>query len=80
MCLLYMANPFNKLLKRNMNFGVIGCGIIGLTTALELQKVYPNARVTILADQFNENTTSYVAAGIFRPGTSFAGPTAALTQ
>lgn len=63
-----------------MNFGVIGCGIIGLTTALELQNIFPNAQVTILADRFNEETTSYVAAGIFRPGTSFTGSNTDVTQ
>ncbi|XP_037956196.1 D-aspartate oxidase-like [Teleopsis dalmanni] len=63
-----------------MNFGVLGSGIIGLTTALELQKHYPNAQVSIIADNFNEDTTSYVAAGIFRPSTSFMGPTVDITQ
>lgn len=63
-----------------MKFGVVGCGIIGLTTGLELQNTFPNAQVTILADRFHEETTSYVAAGIFRPGTSFIGPNQDLTQ
>ncbi|XP_075168072.1 D-amino acid oxidase 1 [Haematobia irritans] len=63
-----------------MHFGIVGSGIIGLTTALELQENFPNAKVTILADRFNEDTTSYVAAGIFRPGTSFMGPTPEITQ
>ncbi|KAM7343269.1 D-amino acid oxidase 1 [Cochliomyia hominivorax] len=63
-----------------MHFGVIGSGIIGLTTALELQQQFPNAKVTILADRFNEDTTSNVAAGIFRPSTSFMGPTKEITQ
>lgn len=64
----------------DMHFGIVGSGIIGLTTALELQETFPNAKVTILADRFNEDTTSYVAAGIFRPGTSFMGPTHEITQ
>lgn len=63
-----------------MEFGVIGAGIVGLTTALELQKEFPNARVTIIADKFETETTSYVAAGIFRPGTNFAGPTEEITR
>lgn len=63
-----------------MNFGIIGCGIIGLTTALELQSTFPNAEVTILADRFNEDTTSYIAAGIFRPGINFIGPNSDITQ
>ncbi|XP_067630829.1 D-aspartate oxidase [Eurosta solidaginis] len=63
-----------------MHFGILGSGVVGLTTALELQQIFPNARITILADRFNEDTTSYVAAGIFRPGTSFTGPTKEITQ
>ncbi|KAH8274626.1 hypothetical protein KR026_008787 [Drosophila bipectinata] len=63
-----------------MHFGVLGSGIIGLTTALELQKEFPTARVSVIADRFNEDTVSYVAAGIFRPGTSFMGPTQEITQ
>jgi len=63
-----------------MHFGVLGSGIIGLTTALELQKEFPTARISVIADSFNEDTVSYVAAGIFRPGTSFMGPTQEITQ
>lgn len=63
-----------------MHFAVIGCGIVGLTTALELQQAFNNAKVTILADRFNEDTTSYVAAGIFRPGVNFMGPSKPITQ
>lgn len=63
-----------------MHLGVIGCGVVGLTTALELQETFPNAKITILADRFNESTTSYVAAGIFRPGTSFMGPSQEITK
>lgn len=62
-----------------MSFAVVGAGIVGLSTALELQKQHPNAQVSIFADRFGEDTTSDVAAGIFRPGPSFSGsdPTAA---
>lgn len=63
-----------------MHFGVIGAGVVGLTTALELQKEFPTANVTILADKFTIDTTSDVAAGIFRPSPSFAGPTEQLTR
>ncbi|EDV90873.1 D-aspartate oxidase [Drosophila grimshawi] len=63
-----------------MHFGVLGSGIIGLTTALELQEQFPTAQISIIADRFNEDTVSYVAAGIFRPGTSFMGPTQEITQ
>lgn len=51
-----------------MRICVIGSGVVGLTTGLELQSEYRNASVTIIADKFQKETTSYVAAGIFRPG------------
>ena len=54
-----------------MKFGVIGAGIIGLTTATELTTAYPSAQVTLIGDQFGEDTTSDGAAGIFRPGGGF---------
>lgn len=63
-----------------MHFGVVGAGVVGLSTALELQREYRNAQVTIVADKFGDETTSAVAAGIFRPGTSFAGPSDEITN
>lgn len=63
-----------------MNIGIIGSGVVGLTTALELQKEFPNERITIIANKFDKDTTSHVAAGIFRPGTSFSGPTEEVTK
>lgn len=51
-----------------MKIGIVGSGVIGLTTALELQNEYRNAQIVIIADKFNKETTSHVAAGIFRPG------------
>lgn len=63
-----------------MKIGVLGAGICGLTSALEIQKEYPNCDVTIIADKFLNETTSDVAAGIFRPATSFRGPSEAITQ
>lgn len=52
-----------------MKIAVVGSGVVGLTTALELQKEFRNAKIFIIADKFYKETTSYVAAGIFRPGT-----------
>lgn len=63
-----------------MHFAVIGSGVVGLTTALELQKQFPNSNVTIVAEKFGVETTSDVAAGIFRPGTNFSGPTEEITR
>lgn len=63
-----------------MKIVVVGSGIVGLTTALELQKEYRNAQISIVADKFYKDTVSYVAAGIFRPGTAFSGPTEEITK
>lgn len=63
-----------------MHIGIIGAGVVGLTTALQLQNEFPNAKITIIADNFYENTTSYIAAGVFRPGTSFIGPNYEITK
>lgn len=40
-----------------MHFGVIGSGVVGLCTALQLQQDYRNASVTIVADKFGKDTT-----------------------
>lgn len=66
--------------ETKMHFAVVGSGVVGLSTALELQKQFPNAHVTIVADKFGIETTSDVAAGIFRPGTNFSGPTDNITR
>ncbi|GLH13208.1 hypothetical protein R5R35_000399 [Gryllus longicercus] len=58
---------------RNQRVGVLGAGIVGLTTALELQREFPSLQITLIADKFNNETTSSVAAGIFRPASSFEG-------
>lgn len=50
------------------NIAVIGCGAIGLTTALEIQRKFGNeAKVIIFADKFSPNTTSDIAAGFWEP-------------
>nr|CAD7454903.1 unnamed protein product [Timema tahoe] len=64
----------------SMQIGILGAGVVGLNTALELQRQFPTARLTIIADKFNEETTSDGAAGIFRPSTSFSGPTENITK
>ncbi|KAL1506312.1 hypothetical protein ABEB36_005700 [Hypothenemus hampei] len=63
----------------DLKIAVVGAGIIGATTALELQKCFRNAHIEIIADQFYDDTTSYVAAGVFRPGSGFFGPTEDIT-
>ncbi|KAK7475015.1 hypothetical protein BaRGS_00033762 [Batillaria attramentaria] len=50
-----------------VRIAVIGAGIVGLTTAVNVQKMVPDARVTIFADKFGNDTTSSGAGGIYRP-------------
>ncbi|XP_014679777.1 PREDICTED: D-aspartate oxidase-like [Priapulus caudatus] len=47
---------------------VVGAGVVGLSTAVCIQQTLPDVAVTIIADKFTDETTSHVAAGIFRPG------------
>lgn len=46
---------------------IVGCGIIGMTTAMCLQERYPTLRLTIFAKETSPNTTSDVAAGFWEP-------------
>ena len=46
---------------------VVGAGVVGLTSAIQLQQEFPLSSVTIIADKFNSDTTSFGAAGLFRP-------------
>lgn len=46
---------------------VVGAGIVGLSTAINILKQVPSAKVTIVADRFNKETTSHGAGGLFRP-------------
>ncbi|CAB0039303.1 unnamed protein product [Trichogramma brassicae] len=62
-----------------MKIAVLGAGCVGVTTALELQRELPQAQISLLAADF-EGIKSFVAAGIFRIGTSFAGPSETITR
>lgn len=50
-----------------VNIAVLGAGVIGLSTAINVQRAIPNARVTIIADKFYDETTSYGSGGMFIP-------------
>lgn len=63
-----------------LRVGVLGAGIVGLTSALEVLQTFPSVHLTVIADKFNQDTTSDGAAGIFRPGTSFSGPNPDITK
>ncbi len=64
----------------NSKIFVLGCGVVGLNTALRLQKDIPDAEVTIIADSLAEDVVSNVAAGFFRATTSIRGPTPQITD
>lgn len=53
---------------------VVGAGVVGINTALEIQKRHSNFDVTIIADKFNGETLSDGAAGLFMPDTYIFGP------
>lgn len=46
---------------------VLGAGIAGLTSAINVQRQMPEAEVTVIADKFGSGTTSDGAGGFFRP-------------
>ncbi|XP_043249384.1 D-aspartate oxidase [Colletes gigas] len=62
-----------------MKVAIVGGGVVGLTTALQLQRELRNAQVTVFASDF-DRTVSHVAAGIFRVGSSYSGPTEKITR
>ncbi|XP_029045131.1 D-aspartate oxidase [Osmia bicornis bicornis] len=62
-----------------MKVAIVGGGIVGLTTALQLQNELRNAQITVFATDF-DNTVSHVAAGLFRIGSSYSGPTEKITK
>lgn len=45
---------------------IVGCGVVGLSTGICLQKTVPGIEVTIVADRFGQDITSSGAAGIIR--------------
>lgn len=53
------------------NIAVLGAGIIGVSTALNTQKLIPLARVKIISEKFGQETTSWGAGGLFRPTAKF---------
>lgn len=63
-----------------LNIAVLGAGVVGLTTALELKKQFRDVAVDVIAETFNRDTTSFAAAGLFRPGTNFSGPSEDITR
>ncbi|ODM88095.1 D-aspartate oxidase [Orchesella cincta] len=63
-----------------MKIGILGAGIVGVNTALQVQNEFPNAQISVIAEGFGNETLSSGAAGIFRPGTSFSAGNDEVTQ
>ncbi|XP_015379916.1 PREDICTED: D-aspartate oxidase [Diuraphis noxia] len=59
---------------------IVGAGIIGVNSALEVQRRYPNYDLTLIADKFNGDTLSDGAAGLLRPDTYIFGPSLEISQ
>ncbi|KAK3086315.1 hypothetical protein FSP39_016731 [Pinctada imbricata] len=53
------------------NIVVVGAGIVGVSTALNIQKIL-GTRVKIVAEKFDQDTTSWGAGGLYRPTTKHA--------
>jgi len=41
-----------------LRVGVVGAGVIGLTSAIEIARAFPEADITVLADKFSPLTLS----------------------
>uniref|UniRef100_A0A0L8GPT2 FAD dependent oxidoreductase domain-containing protein n=1 Tax=Octopus bimaculoides TaxID=37653 RepID=A0A0L8GPT2_OCTBM len=65
-----------------VKIAVIGAGVVGLSTALQVKQNFPFCSVTVVADKFNTETTSDGAGGLFRPNmvTLSANPFESLKQ
>ncbi|XP_060869851.1 D-aspartate oxidase [Metopolophium dirhodum] len=59
---------------------IVGAGIVGVNSAMEVQRRYPNYDVTLIADKFNGDTLSDGAAGLLRPDTYIFGPSLEISQ
>ena len=47
---------------------IIGAGTVGLSQAIRIKEVLGNkTKITIIADKFFDETTSFVAAGLWEP-------------
>eukprot|EP01025_Chloroclados_australasicus_P009270 TRINITY_DN13570_c0_g1_i1.p3 TRINITY_DN13570_c0_g1~~TRINITY_DN13570_c0_g1_i1.p3 ORF type:complete len:205 (-),score=20.39 TRINITY_DN13570_c0_g1_i1:860-1474(-) len=47
--------------------GIIGAGVVGLGSAAHILKQFPQAKVRIIADKFNNQTTSWGSGGLWEP-------------
>jgi len=63
-----MSVPGISKASGGLRVGVVGAGVVGLSTAFRVLQQFPNqVQVEILAEKFETETTSDGAAGLFRP-------------
>jgi glycine/D-amino acid oxidase-like deaminating enzyme len=55
------------MIEHSNHIAVIGAGIVGLSTALRVVEDVQNAEVTVIAEKFYNETTSFGAAGLWEP-------------
>ncbi|XP_069112492.1 D-aspartate oxidase-like isoform X2 [Argopecten irradians] len=53
-----------------VNIIVIGAGVVGLSSAVSIQRALPGVKVKVVADKIYDETTSIGAGGIFLPTTT----------
>ncbi|XP_050514531.1 D-aspartate oxidase isoform X2 [Diabrotica virgifera virgifera] len=56
-----------KSISMSKKLAIVGAGAIGLTTALAIQRKFPNIDITIFTKEVSPHTTSDVAAGLWGP-------------
>jgi hypothetical protein len=67
-----VVEQLEKAGLKEPSFAVLGSGVIGLTTATELRRRWPNAALTVFAKDLDpKNTTSWIAGGQFEPSGIF---------
>ena len=54
-------------MRLKMNVCVLGAGVVGLGTAVQLAEALPGVHVTLTAHGFRADTTSAGAAGLWEP-------------
>lgn len=59
--------PTTLKIVKGMEVVVLGAGVVGLSSALCVQKLLPHVKVTIIADKLDSETTSFGSGGIFVP-------------
>lgn len=63
----FINRKIGKLRMGIRKIAVVGAGVIGLSTALQVQRSIDKVSVTVFADNFSPDTTGDVSAGLWMP-------------